>query len=66
MFDAPTHERIGSALRALAADLVAERRQNIALRRENEQLKAQLEAAKQQHAGGDVQSPGSFPPALAG
>jgi hypothetical protein len=50
MVDAARYARIGSALRALAADLASERRQNLALRRENEQLKTQLEASKQQLA----------------
>jgi hypothetical protein len=39
-------DRIGSALRALAADLVAEKRRVAALRRENRQLKAELDALR--------------------
>jgi hypothetical protein len=37
-------QQIGSALRRLAADLVAERRRVAALERENRELRAQLEA----------------------
>jgi regulator of replication initiation timing len=39
-------DRIGSALRALAADLVAEKQRVAALRRENSQLKAELDALR--------------------
>lgn len=39
-------EQIGSALRGLAADLVAERRRVIVLERENRELRAQLEKPK--------------------
>jgi predicted phage gp36 major capsid-like protein len=35
-------ERIGSALRALAADLAAEKRHVMLLKRENQQLRAEL------------------------
>src|SRR5690242_11626261 len=38
-------ERIGSVLRAMAEDLVSERRRVLLLRRENERLRATLEAA---------------------
>jgi regulator of replication initiation timing len=40
-FDA--RDRIGTALRALAADLVAEKQRVAALRRENSELKAELD-----------------------
>ncbi len=39
-------DRIGTALRALAADLVAEKQRVAALRRENSQLKAELDALR--------------------
>jgi cell shape-determining protein MreC len=39
-------EQIASALRRLAADLVAERRRVAVLERENRELRAQLEALK--------------------
>lgn len=42
-FDA--RDRIGTALRALAADLVAEKQRVAALRRENSELKAELTIA---------------------
>jgi multidrug resistance efflux pump len=44
MADLPSRERIGFALRALAADLAAARRQVLMLRRENRELKAKLAA----------------------
>jgi hypothetical protein len=44
MADLPSRERIGFALRALAADLAAARRQVLILRRENRELKAKLAA----------------------
>jgi hypothetical protein len=37
-------DRLGTALRRLAADLVTERRHVLALRRENQELRAQLKA----------------------
>jgi hypothetical protein len=39
-------ERIGTVLRAMAEDLVSERRRVLALRLENRELRAQLEAAR--------------------
>ena len=39
-------ERIGSALRALATDLIAERRRVATLERESRELKAQVDALK--------------------
>jgi regulator of replication initiation timing len=39
-------DRIGKALRALAADLVTEKRRVAALRRENTELKAELDALR--------------------
>jgi hypothetical protein len=44
MTDLPSRERIGYALRALAADLVTARRQVLELRRENRALRARLAA----------------------
>lgn len=40
------HERVGSALRRMAEDLVAERRRVVALQRENRELRMQVEALK--------------------
>jgi hypothetical protein len=42
-------DRIGSALRRMAEDLVKERRQILELRRENLRLRAELEALKARH-----------------
>jgi chaperonin cofactor prefoldin len=42
----PRQERIGSALHALASDLVTERRRVVTLERENRRLKSELEALK--------------------
>ncbi|HUO70047.1 MAG TPA: hypothetical protein VMU39_04660 [Solirubrobacteraceae bacterium] len=42
----PRQERIGSALHALASDLVTERRRVVALERENRRLRTELEALK--------------------
>lgn len=44
MPDPRARERIGYALRALAADLVSARRQVLILRRENRELRAKLAA----------------------
>lgn len=44
MYDPRSTERIGSALQALAADLVTERRRVLRLRRENRELRAKLAA----------------------
>ncbi len=44
MTDYDGRERIGRALRALAADLVAEKQRVAALRRENRELRAELAA----------------------
>lgn len=44
MYDLASKERIGSALQALAADLVTERRRVLLLRRENRELRAKLAA----------------------
>jgi cell shape-determining protein MreC len=66
MFDGARYERIASALRALAADLAAERRRSSALRRENEQLKTQLEAAKEQLASRAAHTPCSSGIAVVG
>ena len=44
MYEPRSKERIGSALRALAADLVTERRRVVLLRRENRELRAKLAA----------------------
>jgi hypothetical protein len=46
MTDYDGRERIGSALRALSAELVAEKRRVAALRRENRELRAQLDALR--------------------
>lgn len=46
MDDPRSIERIGSALRALAADLVTERRRVLLLRRENRALRAELAALR--------------------
>jgi len=48
-------EQIGTALRRLAADLVAERRRVAVLERENRELRAQLEALK--HEAGEAKEP---------
>ena len=46
MDDPRSIERIGSALQALAADLVTERRRVLLLRRENRALRAELAALR--------------------
>ncbi len=55
MRDRSRQDRIGSALHALAADLVTERRRVLALERENKQLKAQLQALQRHIAGSDTE-----------
>jgi hypothetical protein len=50
-------EQIGTALRRLAADLVAERRRVALLERENRELRAQLEALRGPAAGEPEQRP---------
>src|SRR5947209_4950112 len=45
MANLANREGIGSALRAMAEDLVSERRRVLLLRRENQRLRAKLEAA---------------------
>jgi hypothetical protein len=51
--DARSRERIGSALQALAADLVTERRRVLQLRRENRALRAELAALRGQRLDPD-------------
>jgi hypothetical protein len=46
-------EQIGTALRRLAADLVAERRRVALLERENRELRAQLEALRRPAAASE-------------
>jgi hypothetical protein len=58
MSDSRGRERIGYALRALAADLAAERRQVLLLRRENRRLRAELAALQGAAAEPDDSSPG--------
>jgi cell shape-determining protein MreC len=55
-----TSEQIGTALRRLAADLVAERRRVALLERENQQLRAQLEALKRPAADDPEQRPSAI------
>jgi hypothetical protein len=55
MADRSKHDRIGSALHALAADLVTERRRVLALERENKQLKAQLDVLRCHIARSDTE-----------
>ena len=50
-------EQIASALRRLAADLVAERRRVAVLERENRELRAQLEALKAEAGMAEEPSP---------
>lgn len=42
------HERVGSALRRMAEDLVSERRRVRVLQRENRELRMQLEALRRE------------------
>ena len=51
--DEATLQRVGSALRRMGEDLVAERRRVMMLTRENEALRAQLEELKRAVAGAD-------------
>jgi hypothetical protein len=46
MADNDGRERIGTALRALTAELVAEKQRVAVLRRENRELRAELEALR--------------------
>jgi hypothetical protein len=50
-------EQIGTALRRLAADFVAERRRVALLERENRELRAQLEGLQQPAVGEPEQRP---------
>jgi hypothetical protein len=50
-------EQIGTALRRLAADVVAERRHVALLERENRELRAQLEALQRPAVGEPEQRP---------
>ena len=50
-------EQIGTALRRLAADVVAERRRVALLERENRELRAQLEALQRPAVGEPEQRP---------
>jgi hypothetical protein len=56
-------EQIGSALRRLAADLVAERRRVALLQRENRELRAQIEDL--QRAAGEPEQPSYLGPSAA-
>jgi hypothetical protein len=58
MADLPSRERIGFALRALAADLAAARRQVLVLSRENRELKAKLAALQGAEPEADEITPG--------
>ena len=51
-------ERLGSALRKMAEDLVAERRHVVLLKRENRELRMQLEEERQSSADGADNPPG--------
>ena len=51
--DEATLQRVGSALRRMGEDLVAERRRVMILTRENEALRAQLEELKRAVAAAD-------------
>jgi hypothetical protein len=46
MAESEPRERIGTVLRALAADLVTEKQRVARLKKENEQLRAELEALR--------------------
>ncbi|HWD73608.1 MAG TPA: hypothetical protein VG371_00620 [Solirubrobacteraceae bacterium] len=54
MYESGREQRIGSALRRMAEDLVKERRRVIELRRENRRLRADLERLKKAQAPTDV------------
>jgi hypothetical protein len=63
-----SRQRVGSALRRMGEDLVAERRRVILLTRENQQLREELERLRRSHPsrGGPVppESPSGSPPEL--
>jgi hypothetical protein len=54
-------EQVGSALRRLAEDLVAERRRALRLERENRELRAELEALRRVAAERAVAGAGPVP-----
>jgi hypothetical protein len=56
-------EQIGTALRRLAADLVAERRRVAVLQRENRELRAQIEDLRR--AAGEPEQPAYLGPSAA-
>ena len=58
-----SREQVGTALRRLAQDLIAERRRVAALERENRELRAEVE--RLEHACRDQEGPGMDPPAAA-
>ena len=58
-----SREQVGTALRRLAQDLIAERRRAAALELENHELRAQLE--RLERAMRDQERPGMDPPAAA-
>jgi cell division protein FtsB len=58
-----SREQVGSALRRLAQDLIAERRRVAELERENRELKAQIEALER--TPGKRKTRGADPPAAA-
>jgi hypothetical protein len=51
VYDSGKEQRIGSALRRMAEDLVKERRRVVELRRENRRLRADLERLQNALAG---------------
>jgi hypothetical protein len=61
MAEPEPRERIGSALRALAADLVIEKERVARLRQENKRLRAELEALRRR-AGVDDRAAGAGRP----
>ena len=58
-----SREQVGTALRRLAQDLIAERRRAAALEFENHELRAQLERLERTMR--DQEGPGMGPPAAA-
>jgi hypothetical protein len=58
-----SREQVGTALRRLAQDLIAERRRVAVLERENRELRAELERLERVRR--DQQGPGMDPPAAA-
>ena len=58
-----SREQVGTALRRLAQDLMAERRRAAALERENQELRAELE--RLQRAIGEREGAGANPQAAA-